>query len=224
MKILVIGTPEDLMECRDKFGNAREYSQPGSRDEAVSSFLPGDVIFDFTIHDSPGEFAKYARRPVTVFLNTCMVTLSSLSYNVEAGGSFSAFGFNGLRSMLNRKFLEVSLLRTEDKIALEEICDRLNTSYLIVDDRVGLVTPRVVCMIINEAYFTVQEGTATKEDIDLAMKLGTNYPFGPFEWCRRIGVKNVYKLLRALYDDTQDERYKVCPLLKKEVLKNPLAD
>jgi 3-hydroxybutyryl-CoA dehydrogenase len=73
-------------------------------------------------------------------------------------------------------------------------------------------------MIINEAYYTVQEGTATRADIDLAMKLGTNYPYGPFEWCERIGLEHVYHLLEAVYDDTKDERYKIAPLLKKEYL------
>ena len=101
---------------------------------------------------------------------------------------------------------------------LNSIMKDLGSDFLVVDDRVGLVTPRVICMIINEAYYTVQEGTASREDIDIAMKLGTNYPFGPFEWCQRIGVRHVYELLEAVYDDTKDERYKICPLLKKEYL------
>jgi 3-hydroxybutyryl-CoA dehydrogenase len=48
------------------------------------------------------------------------------------------------------------------------------------------------------------------------MKLGTNYPFGPFEWGERIGIKNVYELLTAVYEHTNEERYQVCDLLKKE--------
>jgi 3-hydroxybutyryl-CoA dehydrogenase len=71
-------------------------------------------------------------------------------------------------------------------------------------------------MIINEAYYTVEEGTASRKDIDLAMKLGTNYPFGPFEWCEKIGAKNVFDLLKAVHEATQDERYHICTLLKKE--------
>jgi 3-hydroxybutyryl-CoA dehydrogenase len=64
----------------------------------------------------------------------------------------------------------------------------------------------------------VQEGTATRDDIDMAMKSGTNYPYGPFEWSRRIGIRHVYELLEAVYEDTKDERYKICALLKKEYL------
>ena len=74
-------------------------------------------------------------------------------------------------------------------------------------------------MIINEAYYTAQEGTASREDIDMAMKLGTNYPYGPFEWSERIGINHIYELLEAIYDDTHDERYKICSLLKQEYLK-----
>jgi 3-hydroxybutyryl-CoA dehydrogenase len=113
----------------------------------------------------------------------------------------------------------VVLLKENDAEKLKDICQQLQTKFLLIDDRVGLVTPRVICMIINEAYYTFQEGTATKEDIDLGMKLGTNYPFGPFEWCNRIGIRHVYELLEAVYEDTNDERYKICPLLKKEYFK-----
>jgi 3-hydroxybutyryl-CoA dehydrogenase len=82
-----------------------------------------------------------------------------------------------------------------------------------------MVTPRILFMIINEACYTLQEGTASKEDIDTSMKLGTNYPFGPFEWANKIGIKHVYETLEAIYLDTHDERYKVCPLLKTMYLK-----
>ena len=71
-------------------------------------------------------------------------------------------------------------------------------------------------MIINEAYFAIEEDVASRTDIDLAMKLGTNYPFGPFEWSQRIGIKNVYQLLKAVFESTQDERYKICSLLERE--------
>ncbi|NOS93153.1 MAG: 3-hydroxyacyl-CoA dehydrogenase, partial [Cyclobacteriaceae bacterium] len=49
-------------------------------------------------------------------------------------------------------------------------------------------------------------------------KLGTNYPYGPFEWCNKIGIENVYHLLNTVYHDTHDERYKICALLKREYL------
>jgi 3-hydroxybutyryl-CoA dehydrogenase len=96
---------------------------------------------------------------------------------------------------------------------------QLNWNYKIVEDRVGMVTPRIIFMIINEACYTLQEGTASMQDIDISMKLGTNYPMGPFEWANKIGINHVYQTLENLYQDTHDERYKVCPLLKTKYLK-----
>jgi 3-hydroxybutyryl-CoA dehydrogenase len=73
-------------------------------------------------------------------------------------------------------------------------------------------------MIINEAYLTLQEGTADRADIDLAMKLGTNYPGGPFEWAERWGLGEVSRMLHCLQSATGDPRYKRSQLLIEEAL------
>lgn len=83
----------------------------------------------------------------------------------------------------------------------------------VVQDRVGMVLPRIVCQLINEAAFAVQEEIASPQDIDTAMKLGTNYPYGPIEWGNKIGFQHVYQVLRALQADLQEDRYRVSPLL-----------
>ena len=69
-------------------------------------------------------------------------------------------------------------------------------------------------MIINEAYFTLEEKVSTKEEIDTAMKLGTNYPYGPFEWGQKIGLKKVNELLTTLAET--NSRYTPAALLQKE--------
>ena len=69
-------------------------------------------------------------------------------------------------------------------------------------------------MIINEAFFALEEGVSSKEEIDVAMKLGTNYPYGPFEWQEKIGLQNIYQLLHNLSE--KDKRYSVSPLLRKK--------
>lgn len=218
MKILVIGEESSFQECKAKLGERHDYSWVGDHSEAEEFIEEQDLIFDFIIDEDPHAFEVYAEKIVTVFFNTCKISLSELAH--LAGNSFqcAVFGFNGLPTFFNRSTLEVSCWNTKDEPQLKAVCIELGTEHLLVDDRVGLVTPRVILMIINEAYYTVQEGTATREDIDLAMKLGTNYPYGPFEWCNRIGINHVYETLEAIYEDSRDERYKICPLLKKEYL------
>jgi 3-hydroxybutyryl-CoA dehydrogenase len=219
MKILIIGEQHNLDEFELKFGKDHEYSLVGEHREAEKFLLTNDLTFDFIIDEEPDQFDIYLDKHVTVFLNTCKLSLSELVHLAQRNIKSTIFGFNGLPTFLNRNILEVCLHSPKDDARLKEICQALKTEFLLVDDRVGLVTPRVVSMIINEAFYAAQEGTASREDIDLAMKLGTNYPYGPFEWSKRIGIKHIYELLDALYDDTRDERYKVCPLLKKEYLK-----
>lgn len=217
MKILVIGEQNCLQECRLKFGEQHSYSWATELDGAKSDLSVNDVVFDFC-SDNNHALEKYNSCQAIVFLNTCKVCLADMIRPIKYPLQCRFFGFNGMPTFLNREIFEVSIARNGNADDIKEICATLNTDYLIVDDRVGLVSPRVVCMIINEAYYTELEGTATREDIDRAMILGTSYPHGPFEWCALIGIRHVYELLVSLYNDTHDERYKVCPLLKKEYL------
>jgi 3-hydroxybutyryl-CoA dehydrogenase len=85
----------------------------------------------------------------------------------------------------------------------------------LVQDRVGMVFPRIVCQMINEAAFALQEEIATPQEIDIAMKTGANHPFGPIEWADRIGLEHVYAVLKALHADLGEDRYCVAPLLKQ---------
>jgi len=218
MNLLVIGEEAHLQECQNKFGH-HHYTLEHDHREAQRFVSGSDLIFDFVLEEEPAEVEIYANRPeATVFVNTAKISLAGLSKLADHHIKARLFGFNGLPTFVNRPIFEVSLLHEADKPLLDSLCKKLNTEYQLVNDRVGMVTPRIVAMIINEAYYTAMEGTASREDIDLAMKLGTNYPYGPFEWCQRIGVKHVYELLEAVYEDTFDERYKICPLLKKEYL------
>src|SRR5690606_6667672 len=111
---------------------------------------------------------------------------------------------------------EVTVLREGYIPQLKALMMQLGWEFTRVDDYVGMVTPRVAVMVINEAYYALQSGVAKKEDIDTAMKLGANYPFGPFEWCRKIGIRHVYELLDRLWKVTHDERYKIATALQRE--------
>ena len=128
------------------------------------------------------------------------------------------FGINALSGFLSFQKKEMSLLNKNDKDLLNDLMTNLGWQYEMLEDSVGMVSPRILYMIINEAFYTVQEGTASKEDINMGMKLGTNYPFGPFEWVEKFGIKDVYETLEALHEDTKEERYKIAPLLKQTYL------
>ena len=70
--------------------------------------------------------------------------------------------------------------------------------------------------IINEAFFALEENVSTEEEIDTAIKLGTPYPFAPFEWGKKIGLHHIYSLLATL--SRQQTRYSPSLLLKQAAL------
>ena len=81
----------------------------------------------------------------------------------------------------------------------------------------GLAVARTVAMLINEAADAVQQGVCTPEGADTAMKLGVNYPAGPFEWLAHWRVAEVVALLDALDAHYRGERYRVSPWLRRRV-------
>jgi 3-hydroxybutyryl-CoA dehydrogenase len=220
MKILIVGRDQHYQESLLKFGDTHHYTVLAHYDTLPSHLLTCDLVLDFIVAEQPHQLTTYANTRRPVFINTVTQSLGALLAQSNFQGTACIVGFNGMHTLLNRSLLELVLGKAEDETIVRDICEQLQTKYVLVEDRVGLVTPRVICMIINEAYYTAMEGTATKEAIDLAMRLGTNYPYGPFEWCARIGIRQVYELLEAVYVDTKDERYKICPLLRQEYLRS----
>ena len=232
MHILVIDGNHIEAEFREKFGPAHEYTFIETKNIRMTEY----VAIEETVLEATkvaGAAFLFSFPSGSHGVNTAMQTVSfpvftdctykTLVEHSEDSAPYSPvkvfFGFCGLPTLLNRSLLEVSLYHEADREKLAETCAALGTDYRVVADRVGLVTPRVICQIINEACFTVQEGTATMQDVDLGMKLGTSYPRGPFAWANAIGVDRVYAVLKAMWHDTHDERYKVCPLLKRQALR-----
>lgn len=81
-------------------------------------------------------------------------------------------------------------------------------------ERPGLILPRILCQIINEAAFAVGEAVADRDTIDRAMRLGVNYPKGPFEWGAEIGFGQVKAVIDHLYEFYREERYRPAPYLQ----------
>jgi 3-hydroxybutyryl-CoA dehydrogenase len=179
-----------------------------------------DVFLDLDFDDNSYRLQDYITNTHTTFiLGAVKCTLESAAVGLNIPHDWKGIGINALPTFLERNTLECTNPYKLAGKSLKELADLLGYPNIeVVGSRVGLITPRVICMIINEAYYTVQEGTANREDINQAMRLGTNYPKGPFEWCDAIGLQNVYEVLEAMYNDTKDERYKICSLLKQEYL------
>jgi 3-hydroxybutyryl-CoA dehydrogenase len=147
-------------------------------------------------------------QPALVIVNDLTGTLKSLPNGFVR--------INGWPTFLKRQITEASCLDAANKQPAAEIFSAFGKTIEWVPDVPGFISARIICTIINEAYFTLQENVSTKAEIDIAMKLGTNYPYGPFEWSEKIGLKKIVELLNVLA--LTNSRYKPCDLLITEAL------
>ena len=104
---------------------------------------------------------------------------------------------NGWRTFLSSAILEGSGDHSLQP-RTENILSVFHRQVKWLADKPGFITARVVSMIINEAFIALGENVSSKDDINTAMKLGTNYPYGPFEWAELIGIEKVISLLNKL--------------------------
>lgn len=184
-----------------------------------------DGIVALTVHDDGELESSLAMvyetgRPdgVPLFVNTLHTTATDIAAMVAERSP--VIGIACLPGLSNfEQIIEAApALQTSDEDAASALAllDGLFPgSVERVEDRLGLVAPRILSMIVNEAAFALMEGVAEAEDIDTAMKLGTNYPMGPLQWADAIGVDVVAELLQALFNEYGEERYRPCVLLKQ---------
>lgn len=202
MKLIVVAKVEQQEEILLKNTKpdvelifADTYAELGSNENCDAVFyLNEDEVIDIN---------RFAGQPV--FINSVTETLAEK----KLPANFSRI--NGWRGFLKRSAWEITSL---NRNLSAKVFEEIGWDLVFVKDEPGLVSARIISMIVNEAFFALEEGVSTAQEIDLAMKLGTNYPYGPFEWSEKIGLQNIYRLLQKL--SVMDKRYSVAPLLKKK--------
>jgi 3-hydroxybutyryl-CoA dehydrogenase len=206
MKIVVSGTKslfEELVEGTK--GSSVRTIYVETADEFLNH-ADADAYFDLGFENSTGRKKLLSTvLPKLVFINAVSYSLT------ETNDSFVRI--NGWTTFLKRSIIEASADNIVQNKA-EQVLASLNKKIDWVPDIPGFISARVISMIVNEAYFALEEGVSTKAEIDIAMKLGTNYPYGPFEWSERVGLKNIYELLTAL--SKTNSHYKPASSLTKE--------
>jgi 3-hydroxybutyryl-CoA dehydrogenase len=144
--------------------------------------------------------------PKPVFINSVTHTLSDIDRPF--------IRMNAWPTCLKRNISEIAAAGDQQMIT-GDILGQMGWSYQLVPDIAGMISARIIAMIVNEAYYTFQDNISTKKDIDIAMKLGTNYPYGPFEWSEKIGLKNIHELLERL--GKTDSRYTISTRMEEEI-------
>lgn len=173
-----------------------------------------DTLWDTDPNDRLMKLLDYT--DCAIWLHAMNATLRSTLYSMNSNTDRAITSINAIPCYLSAPALEMVFHNSQAKTHTSEILSILNKKIIEVPSQVGMISPRIIGMIINEAYYTIQEGITSRADADLSMRLGTNYPYGPFEWANKWGIKNIYQLLRALEKETGDPRYKPSALLRIE--------
>ena len=168
--------------------------------ENLLSINDVDAYFNFMENAAEENYSSFTK---PTFINSAVKTLAQINKNE-----------NTIRVNVWPGFIEKPLWELVGNVNADIafILKALGKKYIAVADEPGFVSARVIAMIISEAYFAKEDNVSSETEIDIAMKLGTNYPYGPFEWASKIGLKNVYDLLNAMA--LEDEKYSPSNALK----------
>ena len=110
-------------------------------------------------------------------------------------------------------------LRTSEATveAVADLARKLGKTPIGVKNSAGFVVNRILCPMINEAVFALQEGLASAEEIDAGMRLGCNHPIGPLALCDLVGLDVQLAVMEVLYSNFNDSKYRPAPLLREMV-------
>jgi 3-hydroxybutyryl-CoA dehydrogenase len=160
---------------------------------------------------------KICRPPTILASNTSSLSITEIaSVTYRAKQCVGMHFFNPVHKM---KLLEVvRALETDDDTlaAAVEVGGRMGKEVVVIKESPGFITSRINAMIGNEAFQMLQEGIASAQDIDKALKLGLNHPMGPFELVDLVGLDTRLHILEYLHR-TLGEKYRPSPLLVQYV-------
>jgi 3-hydroxybutyryl-CoA dehydrogenase len=200
MNYIVTGSEAQWEILRQCAAGIVQWMRAASVAEAIT--MPMDAFF-YLAGDADTQDFSGIEKPVLVscITGTCKCNAKQ------------AVGINGWPGFLQQQCWEIAGELTDEIRAVAAVLEK---TIIAVSPEPGFIAPRIIAAIINEAFFALEDGVSTKENIDIAMKLGTNYPYGPFEWAELIGKDNICRLLQQLAHT--DKRYSPAQLLVKESL------
>lgn len=150
--------------------------------------------------------------------NTSSISITKLASATKRTGN--VIGMHFFNPVPIMKLVEITRgheTSDETYAAVADLAAKVGKESVVVQDYPGFIVNRILVPMLNEAAFAVYENLASPEDIDKAMKLGTNQPMGPLTLADFIGLDTCLAIMEVLYEGFKDPKYRPCPLLVKMV-------
>lgn len=161
-----------------------------------------------------GEIEGIAKPSAIIATNTSSVSITKLAAALKTPGRFVGMHFFNPVPVMSLVEI-IRAIQTDDATfaATEALAKKLGKTPISVKNAPGFVVNRILCPMINEAIFVLQEGLATPEEIDAGMKLGANHPIGPLALADLVGLDTLLAVLNVFYADFRDPKYRAAALL-----------
>lgn len=186
----------------------------------LEDFHSADVIIEAIIESEEvkkklfSELDKIAKKSAILASNTSSISISRLA--MATSRPQQVIGMHFMNPPPIMKLIEIirGADTSEDAFTTTKaLAERLGKTVVCSQDYPGFIINRILMPMINEAFYALYTGVATKEDIDTGMKLGTNQPMGPLQLADFIGLDVCLSIMRVLHTGLGDNRYAPCPLL-----------